>query len=117
MEFSKKISPLEYLKNYISLFLIFFFMNSLLLAKAEDHTNLAKSRQEENKLNEFYSQNPITYSQHDKLESQLKMFFGYDSENPETSFYPDLSLIDDSEIIRNLYELKLNDITINKNNL
>ena len=63
---------------------------------------------------EFYSQHPITYTQHDKLESQLKMFFGYDSENPGTSFYPDLSLIDDSEIIRNLYELELNDITINK---
>ena len=89
-------------------------MNNLLLAKAEDHSYLVKSRQEENNLNEFYSQNPITYSQHDKLESQLKMFFGYDSENIETSFYPDLSLIDDSASIRELYELKLNDITINK---
>ncbi len=89
-------------------------MNILLVAKAEDRTDLIKSRQEENKLMEFYSQHPITYTQHDKLESQLKMFFGYDSEFPETSYYQDLSLINDSEIIRNLYELKLNDITINK---
>ena len=78
-------------------------MNNLLVAKAE-----------KDKLNQFYSIYPITYSQYDKLDSQLKTFLGYDSENPETSFYPDLSIIEDSEYIRDMYKLKLNDMTLNK---
>ena len=65
-------------------------------------------------MKEFYSQNSIKYSQYDKLDSQLKTFFGFDSENPETSFYPDLLIIDDSDYIRDMYKLKLNDMTINK---
>ena len=97
----KLISP----KNYISFFLTFFFVNILLIGKAE-----------ENKLNDFYSVNPIKYSQYDKLDNQLKMFFGFDSENSETSFYTDLTIISDSEYIRDMYNLKLNDMTINKIN-
>ena len=97
------LSNTKYLKNYIPLLLMFFFMNNLLVAKAE-----------KDKLNQFYSINSITYSQFDKFDSQLKMFLGVDSENPETSFYPDLSVINDSEYIRGMYKLKLNDMTINK---
>ena len=42
------------------------------------------------------------------------MFFGFDAENPETSFYPDSLIIDYSEYIRDMYKLKLNDLTIKK---
>ena len=94
-----------------------FLTNSILVAKANENKYLIRGMQEENKLKEFNFQNQINFSHHDRFDNQLKMFFGFDAENPETSFYSDLSLIEDSEIIRNLYELKLNDITINKNNL
>ena len=40
------------------------------------------------------------------------MFFGLDTENPETSFYPDFLVIDYSDYVRDMYKLKLNDITI-----
>ena len=86
-------------------------MNNVLVANADENTYLLRNSQEENKLNEFYSLNSITYSQHDKLNSQLKMFFGFDPENPEISFYPDLSLIDDSDSVRVMYKLKLNDMS------
>ena len=89
-------------------------MNNLLVSKADEDTFLLKSRKEEYKLNQFHSQNPISYSQHDKVNSQLKMFFGFDRENPETSFYPDLSIIDDSDLARDMYKFKLNDMTIKK---
>ena len=89
-------------------------MNNLLTAKADKNTYLIRSSQEEDKLNEFYSNNDLTYIEHDKLESQLKMFFGFDPENPKTSFYPDLLLIDDSVSIRDMYKLKLNDMSIIK---
>ena len=40
------------------------------------------------------------------------MFFGFDSKNPETSFYPDSLITDYSDYVRDMYLLKLNDITI-----
>ena len=95
----KLISNSEYFKNYISFSLMFFFMNNFLVANACENNFLIRNWQEENKLNEFYALNAITYSEHDKLDSQLKMFFGFDPQNPETSFYADLSIIDDSDSI------------------
>ena len=86
-------------------------MNNLLVAKADENKYLIRNEQDENKLNEFYSVNSITFSNHDKLESQLKMIFGIDPENPETSFYPDLLIIQDSDSIRDMYKLKLNDMS------
>ena len=76
MSLTKLISNFKYLRNYMPLFLMFFFMNNILVAKAE-----------KDKLHQFYSINSIKYSQYDKLENQLKMFLGFDSENRETSFY------------------------------
>ena len=89
-------------------------MNNLFLAKADENKYLIRNKQEENKLKEFYSNNPIKYSEYDNFESQLKMFFGVDPENPETSFYPDLLIIQDSESVRDMYRLKLNEMSIKK---
>ncbi len=105
MNLIKLISNLKHLKNYMPLFLMLFFMNNILVAKAE-----------KDKLHQFDSINSIKYSQYDKFDNQLKIFLGFDSENPETTFYPDLSIINDSEYIRYIYNLKLNDMTINKKN-
>ena len=91
-------------------------MNNLFVAKANENIYTISSNQEENKLKEFHSQNPMSYREHDKFDSQLKMFFGFDPEDPEKSFYPDLVIIEDSEYIRDMYELKLNHMTINKIN-
>ena len=112
MHLFKLISHSKYLKNFIYFLLIFFFMNNLLNAKADKNRHLIRSSMQENKLKEFYSQNDITFSKHDNLDSQLKMFFGFDPENPETSFYPDLSIIDDSDFVRDMYKFKLNDMSI-----
>ena len=93
---------------------MFFFFNSLLAAKADESFYLVRSEQVENKLEEFISQNGMSYSEYDGLDSQLKIFFGYDSEIPYNSFFPDLSIIRDSEAIRNMYRMKLNEMTTNK---
>ena len=44
------------------------------------------------------------------------MFFGVDPENPGFSYYPDVLIISDSDYIREMYKLKLNDMTINELN-
>ena len=108
----KLISHSERFKNYLSFLLIFFSISNFLISKVEANQYLIRSRQEENKLMEPYNQNAIEYSQHDSTENQLKMFFGLDTENPETSFYPDFLIIDYSDYVRDMYKLKLNDITI-----
>ena len=93
---------------------MFFFINNLLVAKADENKYLIRNKQDENKLNELNSNNAITFSNNDKLESQLKMFFGFDPENPETSFYPELLIIEDSDSVRDMYKLELNEMSIKK---
>ena len=50
------------------------------------------------------------------LQNQLGVFFGYDPDNFEKTYYQDLSIIDDSDTLRELYGSKLNDMTINRKN-
>ena len=114
MNFIKVISNSEHFKNYISIFLMFFVMNNLFVAEANENKYLMISIEEEIKLKEFHSENQITYSEHDNLNNQLKMFFGFDPENPETSFYPELLIIEDSDSVRNMYKLQLNEMSIKK---
>jgi len=108
----KLISHTKRFKNYLSFLLMFFSISNLLVSKVDANQHLIRSRQEENKLMEPYNQNAIEYSQHDSTENQLKMFFGLDTDNPETSFYTDLLIIDYSDYVRDMYKLKLNDMTI-----
>ena len=108
----KLISHPKRFRNYLSFLLMFFSISNLLGSKLDANQHLIRSRQEENKLMEPYNQNAIEYSQHDSTENQLKMFFGLDTENPEISFYTDLLIIDYSDYVRDMYKLKLNDITI-----
>ena len=94
---------------------MFFFTNNLFV-EAREKKYFIKRMQEENKLEEFYSKNKINYSEHDSVDNQLKMFFGFDPENPGYSYYPDELIISDSDFIRDMYKSKLNDMTINKIN-
>ena len=88
-------------------------MNYLLDAKADENKYLIRNKQGENQLKEFGSYD-AAYSKYDKLGSQLKNFFGFDPLNPETSFYPDLLIIQDSDTVRDMYKLKLNEMSIKK---
>lgn len=112
MKFFKKITQLEKVRNYISAFVIFFLMNNLIVIGSEDKSILLKSKND-NQFEELYFQNSIPYKEYDNLESQLKVFFGFYSYRSENSFYPDLSIISNSESIREIYRSKLNDMTIN----
>ena len=115
MDLFKMIFHSKYFKNCISFFLMFFFINNLLV-EAHENKYLIKSMHKEDKLKEFYSQNTIKYSEHDRLDNQLKMFFGVDTENPGSSYFPDVLIISDSDYVRETYKLKLKDMTINKIN-
>ena len=89
-------------------------MNNSMAKPIEEKLNLVKDEEIDNKLNEFYSHNVIKYSEYDNSENQLKIFFGYDSEHPEESFYPDSLVINYSDHVRDLYRQKLKNMTINR---
>ena len=89
-------------------------MNNLLVTKAAENEYFIRNMPDEIDLKDFYSKNSMSFGQHDKFNSQLKMFFGVDPESPEISFYPDSLIINYSEYVRDIYKLKLNDLTMKK---
>ena len=114
MNLLKRIIYKVPVRNYGFLFLILFVMNNSIAMTPGENSYSVNSEDINYKLKLFYSQKAIKYNHYDNLESQLKVFFGYDTANPDDTLYPDLTIINDSAYIRDLYGKKLNDMTINK---
>ena len=103
MKLIKKITNPNKAISFVPLLIVFFYINNLIAYGSE------------NKFEEKFFQNSITYTEYDNLESQLKIFFGGDFDRPEKTFYPDLSTINVSDSLREMYRYKLNDMAINEN--
>ena len=88
-------------------------MNNLVAVGSENKSDFLNSNRE-NQFEKIYFQNSIQYNEYDKSTSQFKSFFGYEPDQSEIPYYPDLSIINDSDNIREIYRSKLNDMTINK---
>ena len=119
MKSFNKITNPENFKIFISLFIIFSFMNNSTAFGSEKKSILLKGKSSDNQFEESYFKNSIPYSEYDNSESQLQIFFGrwkYPNQS-ENIFYPDLSIINTSDSIREIYKSKLNDMTINEINI
>ena len=119
MKSFNKITNPENFKIFISLFIIFSFMNNSTVFGLEKKSTLHKGISSDNQFEESYFKNSIPYSAYDNPESQLEIFFGrwrYPNQS-ENIFYPDLSIINTSDSIREIYKSKLNDMTINEINI
>ena len=119
MKLFNKITNLEKFKSFISLFIIFSFMNNSTAFGSEKKSTLLKGTSIDNQFEESYFKNSIPYSEYDNSESQLLIFFGrwrYPNQS-ENIVYPDLSIINTSDSIREIYKSKLNDMTINEINI
>jgi len=114
MNFSNKITNSNKVKRFISVFVIFYFMNNLIAFGSENKSSLLKSKNVDNEFEEIFFKYSIPFSKYDDLESQVKIFFGRDSDRSENIFYPDLAIINNSDLLREIYKSKLNDMTINK---
>ena len=117
-KFNKITNPKKF-KSFISLIIIFSSMNNLTIFGSEKKSALLKIKRSENKFEESYFKNSIPYNLYDNSESQVKIFFGKwrNPNRSENTFYPDLSIINTSESIREIYKSKLNDMSINKINI
>ena len=112
----KRTNPEKY-KSFISIFMIFFFMNNLIAFGSENKSVYPNSKNNRNEFENSYFKNSIPYISYDNAESQLEIFFGrwrYLNRSEEI-FYPDLSIINYSDSLRELYKSKLNDMVINEN--
>ena len=114
MKLIKKITNPHKFKSFLSVLIIFFSMNNINVLGSENKLGFHKIRVDQNQFEEKFFHNSITYSKYDNLESQLKIFFGGDLDRPENTFYPDLSIINVSDSLRELFRYKLNDMAINE---
>ena len=116
MKSFKKLSYIELTKNYTYLLMMIFLMNNVKVFGSENKSYLFQNNQEDPELEVIYKLKSIPYSKYDKISYQLKTFFGLYSPESEINNYPDLSIINTSEAIREGYILKINDMTINNTN-
>ena len=113
MNLFQKIINLK-LKNHISLFAMFFLMNNLIALGSDNESQSLLGKQSHGELAEIFKLNDIPYTEYDNFNSQLKTFFGLNSPKSDINNYPDLSIINTSDAIREAYRLKLKDMTLNK---
>ena len=116
MKLFKKLSNIELNRSYIYIFMMIFLMNNLKAFGSENKSYSFQNNQEGAELESIYKLNSIQYSKYDGLSGQIKTFFGLYSPESEINNYPDLSIINTSDAIREGYILKINDMTINKTN-
>ena len=113
MNLLKKIINLK-LKNHISLFAMFFLMNNLIALGSDNESQSLLDKQSQRELAEIFNVNDVSYTEYDNYNNQLKTFFGLYSPKSDINNYPDLSIINTSDALREGYILKLKDMTINK---
>ena len=116
MKLFKKLTNTEHSKNYIYIFMIIILMNNIKALASENESYSFQNIRKDAELEEIYKLKSIPYSKYDGLGGQLKTFFGLYSPKSLINNYPDLSIINTSDAIREGYRLKINDMTINKNN-
>ena len=111
----KKITNPEKYRSFIYSFILFSFMSNLFAIGSENKSVPNKSKISVNEFEELFFKDSISYSEYDNSESQLKIFFGRLKDNnlSEEIFYPDLSIIYNSDLLRKIYKSKLNDMAIN----
>ena len=114
MKSFKKLTNTELTKNYIYIFMIIFLMNNLKAFGSENKSYSFENIRKDVELEEIYKLKSIPYMRYDGVEGQLKTFFGLYSHKSEINNYPDLSIINTSEAIREGYRSKINDMTIDK---
>ena len=89
-------------------------MNNLIALGSDNESQSLLGKQSHGELVQIFKLNDIPYTEYDNFNNQLKTFFGLYSPKSDINYYPDLSIINTSDAIREGYRLKLKDMTINK---
>ena len=114
MKSFKKLTNTEISKNYVYILMMIFLINNLKAFGSENKSYSFQNIRKDAELEEIYRLKSIPYIDYDRLEGQLKTFFGLYSPKSQINNYPDLSIVNTSDAIREVYRLKINDMTINE---
>ena len=114
MKSFKKLTNTEISKNYLYILMMIFLINNLKAFGSENKSYSFQNIRKDAELEEIYRLKSIPFVKYDSLEGQLKTFFGLYSPKSEINNYPDLSIVNTSDAIREVYRLKINDMTINE---
>ena len=114
MKSFKKLTNTEISKNYVYILMMIFLINNLKAFGSENKSYSFQNIRKDAELEEIYRLKSIPFVKYDRLEGQLKTFFGLYSPKSEINNYPDLSIVNTSDAIREVYRLKINDMTINE---
>jgi len=110
MRLLKKLSISKGTFRFVSILLLF-STNNIIVFGLENKSISFKENQNYYDFEKVHLENSIPFEKYDSISNQLKLFFGYSSEKPAKSFFSDISIINTSESIRELYKLKLNEMT------
>jgi len=111
MRLLKYLSFFKVTFRFIFLLLLFYSTNNLIVFGLENKSNSFIEKQNDYDFEKVHLENSIPFEKYDSISNQLRLFFGYSSEKPEKSFFSDISIINTSDSIRELYKLKLNEMT------
>ena len=111
MKLFKKIINLKSPKNHVSLLVMFCLLNNFIALGSDNKSSLPTSQQKYDELEKIYELKSIPFSGYDKFRNQLKTFFGLYSTESKTNNYPDLSIIETSDALRDGYIIKFDKMT------
>ena len=107
----KKLCIYKDFFKFISLILFFCSVNNLIVFGFEDKSKPIRENQNDYDFEKILFQDSVAYENYDSISNQLRVFFGYSSHYPEKKLFTDFSTINASVSMRELYKLKLNDMT------
>ena len=102
--------PRVYFK-LISILIFFYSINNMIVFGFDNKSNSIKENQNDYDFEKVLFKNSIPYEKYDFIDNQLELFFGYSSNKPEKILFSDYSIINSSRSLRELYKLKLRDMT------
>ena len=111
MRFLKVLFIPKGLFKLISILIFFYSINNLNVFGFDDKSNSINTNKNDYDFEKVLFQNSIPYEEHDSIHNQLKLFFGYSSNEPEKILFSDYSIINSSRSMRELYKLKMKDMT------
>ena len=111
MRFMKVLFIPKGLFKLISILIFFYSINNLIVFGFDDKSNSINENKNDYDFEKVLFQNSIPYEEYDSIPNQLKLFFGYSSKEPEKILFSDYLIINSSRSMRELYKLKMKDMT------
>ena len=111
MKLNKRLSVFHSFLKFLPIFIIFYSMNNLILFGFDNNSYTKTEYRNDYNFEKLFLQNSISYKDYDSIAGQLKLFLGFSALDPEMNYFSDFRTINTSNSLRELYKLKLKDMS------